>query len=123
MQQQLLQDVGWQCGDVRTDHRRLDDVAWVTDGRSQDLGLDAVIIEDDARFANDVHAFLADIIQPSDERTDVRRARFGGDEALHAREAQRDVGADSLGGEPAHGDHPVLEHRDFDDDVVGDLRE
>src|SRR2546423_13864836 len=123
MQQQLFQDLGRQSGDVGANHRRFDDVPRMTDGRGEDFRLDAVIVEDDTRLADDVHPFLADIIEPSNERTDVRRACLGGDEALHTREAQRDVGADPFAGEPADGNYSVLEHRDLDDDVVGDLRE
>src|SRR5690606_28797159 len=85
----------------------------------QDLGVEAVVVVDRADFADQLHAIGAVVVQAADERRDVGGAGLGGEQGLGGREAQGDVGRDTLAGELAGGDQAVPGERQLDHDVLG----
>ena len=65
-----------------------------------------------------LHPVAGNVIQPTDERTDVIRSRLCRKQSLARRENQRAVRANALVREVTQGFYPVFDHGHFDHDVV-----
>jgi hypothetical protein len=55
----------------RTSHTRNDHLRWIT-----------VVIKDCDYLAHEVHAVMADVIEPTDKGAHIRRAHLGGEQSL-----------------------------------------
>src|SRR5439155_9612961 len=109
--------------DVGAGLRGVDHVERVTDRRGEHLGLEALDAVDLADVADEVHADVGNVVEASEERTDIDGARLRREEGLGRREAERLVDADPLAGEILHGLEAVLGEGALDDGVRRDLRQ
>ena len=85
--------------------------------RRQHLRLEALHTIDLADVADEVHSDVRDVVEATEERTDVVRAGLGRQQRLRRREAKRLVDADALAGEVLHGFEAVGGQRALHDDV------
>jgi hypothetical protein len=65
----------------------------MTDGSDEDLGRVLVVLVDLDNLSDESHARRRDVIEPSDERADVRGSHLRGDERLRRRENEGHVHA------------------------------
>src|SRR3990172_782925 len=85
----LLQDLERKRDDVRPELRGLDHVEGVAHGGDEDLALELVVPEDRDNLADDLHAVLAHVVEPPDERAHVLRPRLRGEDRLVRAEQDR----------------------------------
>ena len=117
----LLDDLVGDSGDVGAGEGALRDVHGVTDAGGDDLGLDAVGIEDLGYFRDQVRATDADVVEAADERADERRAGAGGQQCLVGSKNQRHVDFDAFGGQRMASFEALDGHGDLDHHVLVDL--
>src|SRR5207245_8994663 len=106
-------------GDVVADGRGVDDVQGVAHAGGQDLAGEVIVVEDGPDLPNDVHADVADVVQPPDERADEGRPGLGRQERLVGREDEGGVDPDPLRGGCLDRPQPLAAHRVFDPYVRG----
>src|SRR6185369_11817525 len=82
--------------DVGTQTSRFDHVNRMTHARREHLSLPGVVAIDLDDVLQEDKPILADVVETADEGTDERRPRFGSDDRLCRREAERDVHANAL---------------------------
>src|SRR5690606_12043200 len=75
---QLVQHLRRDRGDVRTQQGSFDHVHRVPDRGDQHFRVEVVVVVDLHDLCDQIHAVLADVIEPPDERRDVGRTRLGG---------------------------------------------
>src|SRR5262245_7797877 len=73
---QLLHHFERHGGDVRAEPRRFDHVQRVAYAGRQNLGVKSVVVVNLPNLSDQSHAFVADVVQAADERTDESRSRF-----------------------------------------------
>src|SRR5882724_11682140 len=105
--------------DVGPQARGLDHVQGIPDAGGQDLALEVVVVEDGPDLAHDLHAYVADVVEPADERAHERRPRLRRQERLRRREDEGRVDRDPLRREGLDGAQTLADHRDLDDHVGG----
>src|SRR5579859_153570 len=71
-----VQDLERDGGDVRPRESGFHHMHWMPDRRGEYLRLVSVIAVDGQDVADQIHAVLADIVEPADERAHVGRARL-----------------------------------------------
>ena len=118
---ELLQNVETHRAHRRPGQGGFQHVQGMADGGHENLCGVVVVVEDRLDLADDVHAHVADRIQPAHEGADVGRPALRGQQGLQWREGDRDVGLDPFRGKALHGAEPVAGDGDLDDDIVGDL--
>src|SRR5207237_2658617 len=101
--------------------RRLDHVHRVPAARDQYFGREVVVVVDLHDLANQLHAIGRHVVETADERTDVARANFRGEERLRRRETERHVDADAFARERLARFDAVTSERYFHDHVLVDL--
>ena len=67
MLEQLEEHHRWHSGDVRPDHRALDEVERVANRGDEELGVDVIIVVDLPDLCDQVHPFVADVIEAPNE--------------------------------------------------------
>ena len=86
----------------------------------EDLGLETVIVVDPPDVGDQPHAVDIDVVEPADERRDVGGTGLGGEQRLHRREAQRDIGLETLVRQFLACLEAGKRQRQLDADILGD---
>ena len=113
--------IGHRC-DVGTCFGGVGNVLRAADAGGDDLGVNAVEIEDGGDVLHDRDSVVGDVVEPADEGADVGGAGFCREKCLGGAEDQGHVGADAQSGQPLDGFETLLGDRDLDDDVLVNFR-
>ena len=106
---------------VGPDPRAFEHVSGVADRGDEDLGIEQVIVVDQADIADKFHPVEPVVVVPADEGRNERRARLGRQQRLVGGKAQRDVDHRAVARQRLAGLQPVDRQRHLDADVVRDL--
>ena len=88
-----------------------------------DLGGVIEVVVDDLDLLGHLHAVVSNLVEPAHERAHVRRARLRDEQALGRGENQRRVRLDPLLVEDLDRLHAILEHGNFDHDILVHLHQ
>src|SRR2546430_9119746 len=119
----LLEHVEGERDDVRAELRGLDHVDGMSDARHQDLPVPVVVPENPGDLPDALHALLADVVEPSDERAHVLRPRLRREDRLVRGENERRVDLDAFGRESLDRLEALRRHLNLHDDILVELRE
>src|SRR6185369_7401144 len=108
--------------DVCSETRGFDHVNWVTQTRRENFRLPGVVAINLDDVLEQDQTMLADVVEPSEKRTDKRRARLCGQDCLRCRKTERDVHLNALIGELTGGFEALACQWTFDDHVWSNLR-
>src|SRR4051812_5597437 len=81
---------------MRARERRFHNVQWMPQRRGEDLSLESVVRVDGFDVADQLHAVLADVVEPAHEWAAIDCASFGDHQRLVRREAQGHVHLDAF---------------------------
>ena len=119
----LLEDGVGDGRDIRACLRAFHDVFRRADAGGDDLGLDAVDVEDLRDLRHEAGAVVRDVVHAADEGADVGGSCPRCEQRLVGREDQRDVRLDPFLREDADRLDAFFGHRDLDCDHVVDLHQ
>ncbi len=115
MLQCVYQDLEGNGSDVSAGQCALADVLWLSDGSSDDLGFDAVKLEDFRNGLDQFAAIPADVIDAANEGAYIGGAGASSEKCLVRGENQGYIGADAQRGERLYCLHAFCGHGDLDD--------
>ncbi len=111
----------WGCHHVGADARAFGDVIDRTNRGRENLGLEVVIVVDEADVADQFETVECDVVEPADERRNEAGSGLGCQERLVGRKTQGHVDLAAILGKRLARLQPVPGHWNLDRDVVGDL--
>ena len=90
----------------------------MTDRCGNDLGVDALCVEDLADLGNEVKSVFADVVHTADEGSNIGSACVGGKNGLAGGENNGIADGDTLGRKGLNGLKSFGDHGDLDNDVL-----